>query len=397
MKKLLPSIAILCSIASYGQQITPPTSLEKYRVSQEEVNAKKQAHTGSADRSSVSLYVDYPAADEIEQGIGASTNFLWAFNSSYSAASDTDIVPINFIGVRLLQLIGYTDALQAPIETYTGPYPYPNSLQVTVDSIFMLLSHENNSGLENKLHIDLRKLSAAGAFSNTQPTVWSDSIITTTSLSSSGNWLGAGALYSLAIPVGYTTALNEKIGIGLRYTAPKSDTLGIVASFVSNPNGPAAPDDFAMKSKFPYSVVRWEGFSGGNFVSTGSIFYNFAVGQTDTSYFKAQNWQIWALVTFTDVTGIKEQVKIPLNAGQNQPNPFNSLSQFRYSINASQTLSLVTYDINGRQVSRNDLGFKTQGEYQAALSADGLADGTYFYRLEGSEGNSTMNKMVIVH
>lgn len=399
MKKyLLPAFAIICSFTAFGQQINNPSpSMDRFRVSQEEVDALKQAHSGSVDRSDVSLYVDYPAADEIEQGTGTNTNFLWTFNSNYTAAADTDIVPINFIGVRLLNLTGYTDPSQAPIQTYAGPYPYPNSLTVTVDSIFMLLAHENNSGSENKLYVDLRQLSATGGFSTSLPIVWTDSIVTTTSLSPSGNWLGTNALYSMAIPVGYTTNSNQKIGIGLRYIAPKSDTLGILASFISNPNGPASPNDYAMKSKFPYSVVRWEGFSSGNFVSTSNIFYNFTTGQTDTSYFKAQNWQIWALLTFTDVTGIKEQIKVPLNAGQNQPNPFQSTSQFRYNITTPQSINLEIYDLNGRRVKSTNLGFKTQGDYQADLSADDLESGTYFYRLEGSKSQSSMNKMVVVH
>ena len=398
MKRLLPVIAIFCSVASFGQQInTPINGMERFRVAQEEVDVLKRAHSGPSTRSDVNLYVDYPSNDEIEQGVGTNTNYLWTFNSNYTAAADTDIVPINFVGVRMVNLTGYTDVTLDPIETYSGPFPYPSSLQVTFDSLYVLLAHENNTGLENKLYIDLRQLSGTGAFTPTQPIVWSDSVVTTTSLSSSGNWLGTGALYALSIPCGFTTNTNQKVGIGLRYIAPKADTLGILASYVSNPNGPASPSDYALKSKFPYSVVRWEGFSSGNFVNTGSIFYNFAAGQTDTSYFKAQNWQIWALATFTDVTGIKEQVKIPLNAGQNQPNPFSNNSQFRYSVTTPQTLTLVTYDINGREIKRNDLGFKTQGEYNGELSSDGLASGTYFYRLIGKEGQSAMNKMVVVH
>ena len=398
MKKLFTPFLLILTLGSFAQQVnTPNTDFEKFRVPQEEFESLKRAHSGNASRSDVSLFIDYPVTDEIEQGLGTVTNYLWTFNSNYTAAADTDIIPINFVGVRLLELIGYTDPLLDPIETYSGPFAYPSSLQITIDSVFVYLTHENNSGLDNKLYVDIRKLTAPGAFAATQPILWTDSVVTNTSLSSSGNWLGVGAGYVLALPVGYTTNVGEKVGLGLRYVAPKSDTLGIAAGYVSNPNGPASPSDYAMKSKFPYSVVRWEGFNNGNFTSTGGIWYNFAVGQTDTAYFKAQNWQIWTLVTFTDVTGIKEQVMLPVDAGQNTPNPFSTSSQVSFSTSDAQTLSLVTYDINGREVLRSNLGFKTQGNHQIELWGNDLASGTYFYRLEGEKGFSTMNKMVIVH
>ena len=398
MKKLFTPFLIILTLGSFAQQIDSPSSqMEKYRVPQEEFELLKNSHSGNPSRSNVSLYVDYPATDEIEQGLGTNTNYLWTFNSYYTAADDTDIIPINFVGVRLLELIGYTDVNLPAIDTYSGPFVYPNSLQITIDSVFVYLTHENNSGQDNKLYVDIRKLSAPGAFSTTQPILWTDSVVTNTSLSSSGNWLGVGAGYVLAMPVGYTTTAGQKVGLGLRYIAPKSDTLGIAASYVSNPNSPASPGDYALKSKFPYSVVRWEGFNNGNFTNTGGIWYNFAAGQTDTAYFKAQNWQIWSLVTFTDVTGIKEQVMLPINAGQNTPNPFNTSSQITFSTTDAQIVSLVTYDINGREILRSNLGFKTQGNHQIELWGNELASGTYFYRLEGEKGYSTMNKMVVVH
>ena len=88
---------------------------------------------------------------------------------------------------------------------------------------------------------------------------------------------------------------------------------------------------------------------------------------------------------------------LPVDAGQNTPNPFSTSSQVSFSTSDAQTLSLVTYDINGREVLRSNLGFKTQGNHQIELWGNDLASGTYFYRLEGEKGFSTMNKMVIVH
>jgi hypothetical protein len=261
----------------------------------------------------------------------------------------------------------------------------------------MLMAHENNTGEENKLFFDLRQLSAGGNFAPAQPIVWTDSIVTSTSLSPSGNWLGTNALYTASIGCGYTTSINQKVGIGLRYVASKSDTLGILASYISNPASPAAPNDFAMKSLFPYSTVRWEGFSGGNFVNTTNIFYNLAAGQTDTSWFKAQNWQIWAQVTFEDVTGIKETVRIPFGMDQNQPNPFSTSTQINYVIQEPQDLQLTIFNIEGKIVQSHQLGRKTQGTYSFMVDASELSAGTYFYKISSEKADSEMKKMIVVH
>jgi hypothetical protein len=397
MKKYILLAIILSPVLAFSQGIQNSPSMEKQKVSNEEVQQLKSSILGNASRSQQTVYVDYPVADEIEQGVGSPTNFLWAFNSAYSAASDTTVVPINFIGVKLGQLIGYTDPTVEAINTYIGPFPYPNSLTVTVDSIFMLMAHENNSGTENKLYIDLRQLSAGGNFAASQPIVWTDSVVTTTALSPSGNWLGQNALYTLSMPCGYTTTVGQKVGIGLRYVAPKSDTLGVLASYISNPNGPAAPNDYALKSLFPYSTVRWEGFSGGNFVNTTNIFYNLAAGQTDTSWFRAQNWQIWAQLTFEDVTGIQETVRMPFGMDQNQPNPFSTSTQINYVIKDPQELVLNLFDVQGKLVITKNLGYTTQGTHSYSVDASQLESGTYFYKISGSKQESDMKKMIVVH
>ncbi|MEX1189307.1 MAG: T9SS type A sorting domain-containing protein [Bacteroidia bacterium] len=397
MKKylLIASVAMFPFLAM-AQELNQQPGMEKNKVSQEEVQAAKAKLGGPATRSTQTIYVDYPVSDEIEQGAGDPVNFLWPMNTNYTSA-DTGITPMNFMGVKLSELVGYSDPLSAPIESYVGPFPYTNDLQVTVDSIYILLAHENNSGENNRLFIDLRRLSVGGNFADAQPILWSDSVVTNESLSPSGNWLGTNALYSLSIPCGYTTSVGDKIGIGLRYIAPKSDTLGVLASYIPNPNSPAPPNDFALKSLFPYSVTRWQGFSSGNYINTTNIFYTVQEGQEDTSWFRAQNWQIWALMTFEDVTGVKHTVKAPFGMEQNQPNPFSQSTKIEYAVNTPQELQLNVFNLNGQMVRTENLGFRTQGTYSTQIDANTLAAGTYYYKISGSKSHSEMRKMVVTH
>ena len=170
---LVVSISLLPFLAQ-SQEINQSYNLDKNKVAKEEVEAAKALFGSSASRYTQTLYIDYPVSDEIEQGAGDPVNFLWPMNSGYTAAEDTSIIPMNFMGVRLLELVGYADPLSPPIESYNGTFPYPNDLQVTVDSIYMLMAHENNSGEDNRLYVDLRRLSVAGNFADAQPTLWTD-------------------------------------------------------------------------------------------------------------------------------------------------------------------------------------------------------------------------------
>ncbi|MEZ5174555.1 MAG: T9SS type A sorting domain-containing protein [Bacteroidia bacterium] len=478
MKKLLLSALslILLPSAFYAQQIENSAPNPRQAVPEEAVRAVKSALGLSAGRSLETIYVDYPVADEIDQGVGTSSNFLWTFNSYYTAA-DTPATTIDYVGVRIRDLIGYADPNQEPIETYSGPYAYPNDLTITIDSVFMLFSHENNSGMPDTIIMEIRDQNAQGNLIPNGTLRWADSTITEStftvtsdtvetqvideittdtiptnpveiitsdtiytdttnteiseiindtmvvfqdtmyvsdttyttveeiindttytgqSLSSGGNWVGQGALASLSLGVGYKTTPNQKVGFTVRYLADKRDTMGILASYVPNPDGPTAPDDIALKSLYPNSFFRWQGVLNSGVYATSSIFYNPQPGQ-DTGYFYAQNWQIWALVTFENVTGVKQSMKIPLGLNQNMPNPFSDNSRINYAIKDAQNLSLSIYDINGRLINTQNLGYKTAGEYSTMVNASELSAGTYFYQINGEKSKSEMKKMIVIH
>jgi hypothetical protein len=478
MKKLLLSAIafFIAPAAFFAQQIETLAPNANHAVSGEAVRVAKNALGSSASRSTETIYVDYPVSDEIDQGVGTSTNFLWRFNSRYTAA-DTPGTTLDYIGVRINELIGYADPTQDPLETYSGPYAYPNNLTITIDSVFMLFSHENNSGLPDTLIMEIRDQNAQGNILPTGTLRWADSVITESSftieqeiieievidqitfdtiptnplevitadtiytdeteteileiildttivfqdslilsdttyttiqetindttfvgqsLSSGGNWIGQGALATLSLGVGYSTSPNQKVGFTVRYLADKRDTMGILASYVPNPNGPTAPDDIALKTLYPNSFFRWQGLLNNGIFNTSSIFYTPQPGQ-DTGYFYAQNWQIWALVTFENVTGIKQSVKVPLGMNQNMPNPFSDFTRINYAIRESQNLQLSVFDMNGRLVETQNLGFKTAGEYSTQINAGNLSAGTYFYQISGDKTRSEMRKMVVTH
>ncbi len=83
---------------------------------------------------------------------------------------------------------------------------------------------------------------------------------------------------------------------------------------------------------------------------------------------------------------------------QNYPNPFNPSTTIKYSIPvdtrrgvSSTNVSLIIYDILGREVATLVNQKQQPGNYEVVFNASHLASGTYFYRLVSgtSTGSAT--------
>jgi hypothetical protein len=387
------SIAALSSMAQFQAPLRNPA--ERNRISSEEIQALKD-QIGSNQRETVNLYIDYPVCDEIEQATGGTVqNYLWTFNSNYTATDTADIVPISYAAIRFTDLIGYTDVNDDPINTYTGFFEYPDNLTITIDTIYALFSHENNSGLNDSVILELRELNAQGNILPTTPLVWADTTITNATLSPGGNWIGTGALALLTIPCGFQTLENQKVGLNFRYVGPKEDTLALLAGYMPNPNGPASPNDIALKTRFPNNYFRWMGALNSGIYNSSDIYYTPQAGQ-DTGYFKIQNWQMWIAATFEDVaTSTQEKFIMPLGLDQNFPNPFEFSSSYSFSIQESQNLTLQVSDVNGKVISNKALGHFVSGSYNGQLPNENLGAGVYFYQLIGEKHKSAVRRFIV--
>lgn len=79
---------------------------------------------------------------------------------------------------------------------------------------------------------------------------------------------------------------------------------------------------------------------------------------------------------------------------QNYPNPFNGQSVIRFSLASEGDVSLVLYDLLGREVKVLSSGLHTPGQYRVAVSSEGLSSGMYVYRLRYH--NSILTRSMIV-
>ena len=113
----------------------------------------------------------------------------------------------------------------------------------------------------------------------------------------------------------------------------------------------------------------------------------------------------WSLIRYftTSLVGIINPGEIPLefNLYQNYPNPFNPTTTISFDVPSSsienQTIRLVIYDIQGREVTVIANHDYIAGKYELTLDADkaGLTSGVYFLKLTAGE-YSAVNKLVVL-
>jgi endonuclease/exonuclease/phosphatase family metal-dependent hydrolase len=89
------------------------------------------------------------------------------------------------------------------------------------------------------------------------------------------------------------------------------------------------------------------------------------------------------------------QVASNFNLSQNYPNPFNPTTTINFDLPVSAFVSLIVYDMNGKQIMNLVNANKTSGKFSVNVDASALPSGTYFYRLQAGNFVS-MKKMVLL-
>jgi hypothetical protein len=97
--------------------------------------------------------------------------------------------------------------------------------------------------------------------------------------------------------------------------------------------------------------------------------------------------------TTTSVTGLTQPTAFSLS--QNYPNPFNPTTTIAYAIPQHSKVTLLVYDVLGRQIAMLVNEIKSAGTYFVSLDATKLSSGVYFYRLQSGSFVQT-KKMVLL-
>jgi hypothetical protein len=117
----------------------------------------------------------------------------------------------------------------------------------------------------------------------------------------------------------------------------------------------------------PYATPRWY-ITYVSFDNPDSIF--------SVNLDAANNRNINSIIP-VDNTGLKNFMLY-----QNFPNPFNPTTIINYSIPKSGLVTIIIYDIHGREIKKLVNEEKSAGNYSLRFSGANLSSGIYFYRMQ---------------
>ncbi|HMB90715.1 MAG TPA: T9SS type A sorting domain-containing protein, partial [Rhodothermales bacterium] len=96
-------------------------------------------------------------------------------------------------------------------------------------------------------------------------------------------------------------------------------------------------------------------------------------------------------------SGIDDDHDVPASIAldQNFPNPFNPSTTIPFTLKQAGEVSLVVYDLLGREVAQVINELRPAGTYQAVWVAGDLPSGLYIYKLSVG-GESMTRKMTLL-
>jgi hypothetical protein len=107
---------------------------------------------------------------------------------------------------------------------------------------------------------------------------------------------------------------------------------------------------------------------------------------------------ITATTTITVVSGVgteSEELPTEVALSQNYPNPFNPQTTIDYALPKAGDVSLVVYDMLGREVDVLLDGPQAAGRHTVRFGANHLPNGTYVYRLVAADKTITRTMVLV--
>ena len=138
----------------------------------------------------------------------------------------------------------------------------------------------------------------------------------------------------------------------------------------------------------------WEMWSDGSWHNLSDAWFGQVVGSPGNN-----GWHMWmeaVLGSSVDATDDKPDIAAETVLAQNYPNPFNPETRILFTLADADEVSLVVYDLMGRQVVRLvDSRRLEAGSHELSFDGSTMSSGVYFYRLQTSRSVQT-RKMTLV-
>mgnify|MGYP000974778781 CR=1 FL=1 len=319
-KHYLAVLFLLVAAGTWAQ--APYKNLTEKSFTGEQIRQMKAARLPalhSSTRDLYEMYVDYSAAnfdDHLYYGV--------TFNSDYT----TQDTSLNYAAVVINNLVGETD-YNDPLTTYTDwtffglDDSFPSNVAITIDTVYYILIHSNNSGELDTLTMNLVKTLGSGAPSQSAASILKsvrDSVDFGISIAPGGSWQSGDAVI-LGYPFEYTLDPGQKPAFVLNYyNGNKLDTAGLLAGCIDS-----APEDGIADapSTFATSYMRYPP-NIPSVTKNTQIIYVDGQGNTLGAY-AFQNWAFFFKVTINTVVGIADNFD-NLDLTKIYPNPASRIA-----------------------------------------------------------------------
>jgi len=209
----------------------------------------------------------------------------------------------------------------------------------------------------------------------------------------------SGGSFDYAIQVTNIATVSLNMDIWCDVTLPNGNIYGPVL-------GPF--NDINVGSEVTISRERTQAVPAG--APPGIYTYNaYAVSESDTSFDSftfvklaadGSDWYSGWFNTgedFGDIGGVTATDNLPKEYALHSPypNPFNPVTTINYDLPKGDNISLIVFDVMGREIAKLVNGYKSAGTHSINFNASNLVSGVYFVRLEAGDF-SQVQKVVLM-
>jgi hypothetical protein len=199
-----------------------------------------------------------------------------------------------------------------------------------------------------------------------------------------------------------TTNFNNDRSTQLKLLDPEGDNIYTGTLTVVGPTYDGLQYQYAYGPGIASGVLTEQGgsTSGSGRRRTRFISKNPDGSRPATWAFPAETFQAEGSLPFegnphTAVEEVGGELPTQISLGQNYPNPFNPNTVFEYNLDGRADVKVRVYDVTGRLVTTLFEGTQPAGTYRVTFSGEGLASGTYFYRLETPRQTFTRSMVLV--
>lgn len=200
-----------------------------------------------SEKSGGAIVINYHSSDGVLYGPGNYKTALWPLNMHYADLSADSLLAY---GIVAFDTVVSTDNVYA--------FPYSAIGQPTLDSIWMTIGHENQSGQTDTLVVDVVLLDTVQF--PTLISLWADTLYFSSGQSAGNQWTNT-LIISLAPQL--LLPADTAIGMRFRYYGALADTFGLAAGFgTDNQVCGSFPESRAGYSHFyPNSYAYWNTYN----------------------------------------------------------------------------------------------------------------------------------------